>query len=329
MVMTASQNLAMDAARGGVMSYSADDAAVAIVSKRLLECGYKVVERQALNAVLREGAFQRSGIVDQSTAVRIGKKAGAKAIVIANVYNTGTEQHQGFEGGSGNPFVDIAGKMIDPSGTVKTVEMTIKLIDVESAEVVWVGDKTEKSRPGASTSHTELLRRLVNSLPFGGGGTVVVAAEPPPPSSLSRCRTTTYDPKIEEAQGVLKKRGYYKGAVDGCPGPQTLAAIRKFQRAQDLSPTGEIDPPTEAALRGETPVVVAPSDDPSASPEPPAPTGEEGEITATPSDAPVSVEEEEETSRPSPPVKEEVKKRDNGPPPVKSEEKSIPGRELY
>lgn len=66
----------------------------------LLRRGYRVVERESFNAVLREQGFQqKSGMVDQATAVRIGKLAGARALIIVNVYNTSSNYHQGFQGG--------------------------------------------------------------------------------------------------------------------------------------------------------------------------------------------------------------------------------------
>ena len=43
-------------------------------------------------------------------------------------------------------------------------------------------------------------------------------------------------------------QGYYKGAIDGIPGPQTRAAITKYQKAQGLPQTGQMDTQTLARL---------------------------------------------------------------------------------
>ena len=51
------------------------------------------------------------------------------------------------------------------------------------------------------------------------------------------------------AQKELTQLGYYRGRVDGLIGPQTERAIRRFQSAEKLPVTGQIDDPTLKALR--------------------------------------------------------------------------------
>jgi hypothetical protein len=242
--MTATQNRLMDANSGGVNSYSADDAAAEVVTAKLLQCGYRVVERQALNAVLREQGLQQSGMVDQNTAVRVGKLAGADAIVIANVYNASSNHHQGFQGGTGNTFVDVAGKLLDPSGTVHRVDMTVKLIDTQTAEVAWLADESKESRPGENTSHVQLLRDLIAALSFPSPATPSSSSEPnlgePPPRPSKNVRT---------AQQHLRKLGYDPGPVDGLLGPKTREALRQFQQDRGLSANGKLDKETKEILR--------------------------------------------------------------------------------
>lgn len=55
---------------------------------------------------------------------------------------------------------------------------------------------------------------------------------------------------VTEAQQALLEKGYDVGPVDGIMGPRTEEAIRKFQKEENLSPTGEVDAATSAALRG-------------------------------------------------------------------------------
>ena len=52
------------------------------------------------------------------------------------------------------------------------------------------------------------------------------------------------------AQAALLARGYSPGRVDGKWGPKSRAALRRFQNAQSLSATGELDQLTEARLLG-------------------------------------------------------------------------------
>ncbi len=54
---------------------------------------------------------------------------------------------------------------------------------------------------------------------------------------------------VTGTQARLHNLGHYFGAVDGDPGPQTAAALKRFQRRHDLEPTGEADEATVAALR--------------------------------------------------------------------------------
>ncbi|MDH4470042.1 MAG: peptidoglycan-binding domain-containing protein [Verrucomicrobiae bacterium] len=53
---------------------------------------------------------------------------------------------------------------------------------------------------------------------------------------------------ILTSQQVLSRLGYYKGPMDGSAGSGTSAAIRRFQVANHLRPTGTLTPETEEAL---------------------------------------------------------------------------------
>ncbi len=53
---------------------------------------------------------------------------------------------------------------------------------------------------------------------------------------------------IMQVQRELARMGYDPGPVDGHLGPATRAAIRKFQKANNMPPTGEIEPGVMALL---------------------------------------------------------------------------------
>ena len=53
---------------------------------------------------------------------------------------------------------------------------------------------------------------------------------------------------VSQVQITLQKEGFYAGNVDGMWGPQTRSALQNFQAAHALRATGELDPPTFAAL---------------------------------------------------------------------------------
>ena len=53
---------------------------------------------------------------------------------------------------------------------------------------------------------------------------------------------------VLSAQQILSRLGYYNGPMDGSMGSGTSAAIRRFQVANHLRPTGILTPQTDEAL---------------------------------------------------------------------------------
>lgn len=56
------------------------------------------------------------------------------------------------------------------------------------------------------------------------------------------------DSTVLRAQRILQQRGYYRGEVDGIMGSQTAAAIRRYQVAENLRVTGQLNPQTIRSL---------------------------------------------------------------------------------
>lgn len=54
--------------------------------------------------------------------------------------------------------------------------------------------------------------------------------------------------ELMKAQQKLQSEGMYKGKVDGRSGPETEAALKTFQKKNDLQQTGKLDEQTEAKL---------------------------------------------------------------------------------
>lgn len=69
--------------------------------------------------------------------------------------------------------------------------------------------------------------------------TRTVRAEAPQPSA-----------EVREAQNRLHTLGLYDGGADGLWGPETQAAVERFQRNQNLPVTARLDGTTLSALRG-------------------------------------------------------------------------------
>ena len=60
--------------------------------------------------------------------------------------------------------------------------------------------------------------------------------------------TTTETAIVRSVQQSLNQKGYDAGAVDGRWGPNTETALRQFQEANRLAPTGNLDQQTLSAL---------------------------------------------------------------------------------
>jgi peptidoglycan hydrolase-like protein with peptidoglycan-binding domain len=56
--------------------------------------------------------------------------------------------------------------------------------------------------------------------------------------------------QIKEAQQQLKQKGFYQGQVDGKMGPETEAALRRFQQSSGLPVTAQLDQETLQRLSG-------------------------------------------------------------------------------
>jgi peptidoglycan hydrolase-like protein with peptidoglycan-binding domain len=61
-------------------------------------------------------------------------------------------------------------------------------------------------------------------------------------------RTAGQSVEVRAMQEALKDRGFDPGPIDGVMGPQTAAALREYQRAENLRITGQLDAATVSSL---------------------------------------------------------------------------------
>jgi len=88
---------------------------------------FRVFERSKLDAILQEQDFQHfSGLVDQTTAVKLGKMIGVDAILTGSITNISFKKGEG---------ISIAGVKIRKS--YAKVVMTIRIIDVTTGEILF------------------------------------------------------------------------------------------------------------------------------------------------------------------------------------------------
>jgi len=88
----------------------------------LLKKGFEPVERAQVQTVLKEQKFQTSGLTSQEGAAKAGRILNVPAVLVVNIPNFGEQ-----------------------------MSMTAKMIDVETAGVLWMGSGSGKTQKTLST----------------------------------------------------------------------------------------------------------------------------------------------------------------------------------
>lgn len=102
---------------------------------------FRVFERTKLDDILQEQDFQHfSGLVDQTTAVKLGKMIGVDAILTGNITNISFKKGVGFKIGP-----------LKVRKSYAKVVMTIRIIDVTTGEILFsTVQEEEASKSGVS-----------------------------------------------------------------------------------------------------------------------------------------------------------------------------------
>ena len=129
---------------------------------------YSVIERKALDAVLKEQNFSNSDRADANTAAKLGRILGVDAIVIGSITQFGRDDKNTNVGGGG--FGGLAGRYgiggIGRREAKAVVNITARLVNVETGEIL-------ASATGQGTSErsgTTLLGSGGSAVNAGGGG---------------------------------------------------------------------------------------------------------------------------------------------------------------
>ena len=161
-----------------------------LFAKYLIRSGFKVVERAQLESVLREHNISVSGYLAPETTREIGRILGVDVLLVGEVSSyspartelTMTTSRRSesrpvmrqdimqMPDGTYVSYQRPAGTQVSNSLDVRPTEYTInakvaliaKLVDVETAEIVWIGsDSEESSRPLDAADY--MARQLVKS----------------------------------------------------------------------------------------------------------------------------------------------------------------------
>lgn len=111
---------------------------------------FKVIERSAIDQIVAEQKMQASGFVDDKTAVKLGKIAGADALVIGTVSRNG-----------------------------ESIKISARLVDVETAETLIAQDaaSTDLSLEAIDRTITNVATMVYNELPIIEGDVIKVDAD--------------------------------------------------------------------------------------------------------------------------------------------------------
>ena len=161
-----------------------------LFAKYLISSGFKVVERAQLEDVLKEHHIAVSGYLSPVTTKKIGEILGVDVLLVGEVtaYSPSrkemalvatrkTESHPVYAqtimpgpDGKPTPVAQRVGTSYSQSTDVQPSEYTInaqvgviaKLIDVETAEIVWIGSLSQESSRALDAADS-IARSLVKS----------------------------------------------------------------------------------------------------------------------------------------------------------------------
>ena len=175
---------------GFLSPYSGLSGVENLFAKYLIENGFKVVERAQLDQVLREHNISVSGYLSPATTKKIGEILGVDVLLVGEVTSytptrkemtlvstRRSESHPVYAqtvmpGPDGKPtaYTQRIGTTYSQSTDVRPSEYTInapggiiaKLVDVETAEIVWIGSLSQESA-SALDAADDIAKRLVKS----------------------------------------------------------------------------------------------------------------------------------------------------------------------
>lgn len=137
----------------GMRKYDFDSASEYAIYQLLASGWFDLVDYEQLGNIAKMHEINMSGMVDQSTAVQIGKFAGAQFMVIGNVTGLTTKE-SGVDyqhGGAGGLGVDV-----------RTViaNVSIRVVDIETGKIVGAGlGKGESTSSGVEISFTKYRKK--------------------------------------------------------------------------------------------------------------------------------------------------------------------------
>src|SRR3989454_5118924 len=147
----------------------------------------------------------------------------------------------------------------------KTREKTVEAKDKIKAKVS--GDKKESAEDKAEAAREKAEGKDTVGAKVDRGVEKTKAKARETKDKIAAQTESSAD--IRQAQMALKDKGHAPGPIDGIHGPRTSAALRAYQKAENIKVTGRLDADTKSHLMGQA---SSGATEPSASPAAPSPT---------------------------------------------------------
>jgi len=123
-----------------------------LLVEKLLNTGeYSIIERSALDKVLKEQNFSNSDRADSSSAAKIGQILGVDAIITGSITQFGSDDSSTGVGGFGRGLGRFGMGNVKLKNSKAVVGISARIIDVNTAEILAaVTAKGESKRKGAA-----------------------------------------------------------------------------------------------------------------------------------------------------------------------------------
>jgi curli biogenesis system outer membrane secretion channel CsgG len=221
-----------------------------VIVKELLKGGtYSIIERRAIDQVLKEQNFSNSNRVDPKTAAAIGRVLGVDAIIMGSVTQFGVEE-SAVALGSGTlgritRGVVGTGKRVNSKATVG---MTARMVDTKTGEVLTAASgsgessKASVAASGSATGNIDMSSRSFQETMLG--------------EAVNRAAEQVAVSLNEFGSKLATARLDYSGLVADVSGRTLILNVGKLKGVQvgdtlDITRAGRpiLDPQTKKVLR--------------------------------------------------------------------------------
>lgn len=106
---------------------------------------FNVIERSLLAKIMDEQKIQRSGLIDEATAVRIGALAGAQYLVLLNLSSITQPLSIGGAGGGGGMSSMLSGMKMKVMMGSPAMALNVRIVNVQDAKILYNKNASRES----------------------------------------------------------------------------------------------------------------------------------------------------------------------------------------